>query len=225
MCGRFGFSIPPRRAWEYFQLADMHGFETRRNIPPGTDIPVIVLDDDDPSRRVLRFFHWGLVPSWADDPKIGYKLINARGETAPDKPAFRNAFARRRCLIPADRFYEWEKRPDGTKQPYAITMADHSPFSMAGLWEHWTKPDGEELFSATILTTEANELVAHVHDRMPVILAPEDYGRWLAPDANPESLRELIRPYPAEGMALVQVSTRVNDPKNQDIGPEQCLLT
>lgn len=225
MCGRFGFSMPPRRAWEHFQLVEMYGAETRRNIPPGTDIPVIVLEGNDLARRVLRLFHWGLVPSWAESRKIGYKLINARGETAADKPAFRNAFARRRCLVPADRFYEWEQREDGSKQPYAVTMADHAPFAMAGLWEHWTGPDGEELLSAIILTTGANELVAHVHERMPVILESKDYNRWLDPVTDKDELNALIKPYPSENMALVQVSKRVNDPKNQDIGPEQCLLT
>ena len=162
------------------------------------------------------FLHWGLVPSWADDPKIGNRMINARAETAADKPSFRTAMRRRRCLIVADGFYEWQtigKR----RQPMYIHMRDGRPFAFAGLWESWEGADHSALESCTILTTSANDLVRPIHDRMPVIIAPADYARWLDPAVQQaEPILPLLRPYPAEEMEAYAVSTRVNSPARDD---------
>ncbi len=219
MCGRFGFTLPPKRAWEHFDLAAAEPFEPRRNIAPGSSIPAVVAT---PAGRALTLFHWGLVPHWAKDRATGYKMINARSETVAQKPAFRGAFAKRRCLIPADRFYEWEKRPDGSKQPYAVTVTaeDGEPalFAMAGLWETWRDPaareDAPPLRSTTILTTAANPLVARVHDRMPVILPAAAYALWLDETTPAARLQALLAPYPAEAMALAPESPALNNPKN-----------
>ena len=160
-------------------------------------------------------FHWGLIPSWAKDPAIGNKMINARAETVSEKPSFRSAFKKRRCLILADGFYEWQKTDDG-KQPYHIKMEDDSPFAFAGLWEAWDKY-GEEIRSGTIITTDANDLMNEIHHRMPVILHPEDYGLWLDPDFDEkEALTSLLKPYPSDAMEAYPVSRRVNKPANNE---------
>ena len=165
--------------------------------------------------REWTILRWGLIPSWADDPGIGNRLINARAETAAEKPSFRNALRHRRCLIPADGFYEWVKAGKGPKQPYLIRLKDGQPFAFAGLWESWTSPDGEVIESCTILTTEANEVLRPIHDRMPVIIAPEDYGLWLDPATPPKAVQEMLRSFPAEKMESQPVSTVVNDPKHE----------
>jgi putative SOS response-associated peptidase YedK len=187
------------------------GWKPRYNAAPTQRMPVVRIVDD---KRELALLRWGLIPSWAKDPKIGNSLINARGETVAEKPAFRSAFKARRCLVLVDGFYEWRKLPGGGKQPYRITMADGSPFAFAGLWERWDKGD-EPLETFTIITTTANELVVPIHDRMPVILDPADYDAWLeSPDtAIPMAL---IQPYPARRMSAYPVSTRVNSPRNDD---------
>ena len=160
------------------------------------------------------------MPSWADDPAIGNRMINARAETAADKPSFRTAMRRRRCLVVADGFYEWQ-RLGKRRQPMFIHMRDDRPFAFAGLWESWEGADHSALESCTILTTEANELVRPIHDRMPVIVAPEDYGRWLDPAVQkPEPILPLLRPYPSEPMETYAVSTWVNSPARDD---ERCL--
>jgi putative SOS response-associated peptidase YedK len=167
--------------------------------------------------RELALLRWGLVPSWADDLSIGYKLINARAETVADKPSFRLALRSRRCLVLADGFFEWAKA-GGKKQPYYFRLREGKPFAFAGLWERWTK-GGEPVESCTIVTTGANELVRPVHERMPVILPPESYGAWLDPEVQDrERLLPLLRPYPTEGMVAGPVSTRVNSPRNDDPG-------
>jgi putative SOS response-associated peptidase YedK len=167
----------------------------------------------DSRHRELTFLNWSLIPSWAEDPKIGDWMINARSETAADKPSFRSAFRKRRCLIPTDGFYEWQKN-GGKKQPFFIHRADAKPFAFAGLWEHW-EGDGQVIESCTILTTEANELMRPLHDRMPVILQPEDYDRWLDPRLDkPEAVQPLLRPYPSEALAAYPVTTLVNNPRN-----------
>jgi putative SOS response-associated peptidase YedK len=164
--------------------------------------------------RELCFLRWGLVPSWADDPAIGNRLINARAETAAEKPSFRAAFRHRRCLIPADGFYEWQKL-NGKNQPHYFRMRDGRPFAFAGLWEHWPG-EHQPLETCTILTTGANDLVRPVHDRMPVILGPEDFERWLDPAVRePELLQPLLRPFPAEAMTAYPVSMVVNNPRNE----------
>jgi putative SOS response-associated peptidase YedK len=163
-----------------------------------------------------------LIPSRTTDPAIGNKLINARAETVAEKPAFRAAFKARRCLIPTGGFFEWRATGAKHKQPFHIRMRDGCPFALAGLWERWHGADGEPVETCAILTPEANALVRPVHDRMPVILAPGDYGTWLNPKTPPEVLHALLRPYPAEAMKAVPVRSYVNNSKNE--GP-QCLAT
>jgi len=184
------------------------------NIAPTQEVAAVVEEDE---KRKLERFHWGLIPSWAKDPAIGNKMINARAETVSEKPSFRKAFKVRRCLILADGFYEWQKMDNG-KQPYYIKMQDDSPFAFAGLWEIWGK-NGEEIRSCTIITTDANDLMDEIHHRMPVILQPEDYSMWLDPDFDEEaSLTSLLKPYPAAAMEAYPVSRRVNKPSNNEPG-------
>jgi len=164
----------------------------------------------------LVWLRWGLIPSWASDPAIGNRMINARAETAPDKPAFRAAFRRRRCLVAADGFYEWQRSGRG-KQPYFFRTRDDRLFAFAGLWESWEGADHLAIESCTILTTEAGEPVLPIHDRMPVILAPGDYDRWLDPAVQrPDALRPLLRPYPPEAMMGSAVGPHVNNPIHDD---------
>src|SRR5262249_7430344 len=168
--------------------------------------------------RVLVWLGWGLVPSWADDIKIGYRLINARAETAAGKPAFRSAFRSQRCLIPADGFYEWQKL-NRRRQPFYFRLKDGRPFAFAGLWGRWRKGVAEVVEACTILTTGANGLVRPLHERMPVILAPKDFERWLDPRVQEaERVQPLLRSFPEDEMIAYPVGTRVNSPKNE--GPE-----
>jgi putative SOS response-associated peptidase YedK len=185
----------------------------RFNVAPTQAIPVIA--NNHPER--LEMFHWGLVPSWAKDLSIGNRMINARAETLADKPAFRTALRRRRCLVPADGFYEWRKEADGkTKTPMYIQLKGHRPFAFAGLWDVWHSPDGSVLPSCTIITTQPNELMAGIHDRMPAILQESDYARWLCPDEQePAEMSTLLQPYPADQMQVFAVSRDVNSPKNE----------
>lgn len=184
----------------------------RFNIAPTQ--PVAVVPND--GRNEVEFFRWGLVPSWAKDPSIGSRLINARREGIAEKPAFRAAFKRRRCLIPASGFYEWKKNPDGkSKTPMYIRMKDSRPFAFAGLWEVWRSPDGSELSTCTIITGPPNRLVQTIHDRMAVILRPGDYQAWIDPVERPaDSLTALLEPFPAELMEAFPVSRAVNSPGN-----------
>ena len=169
-------------------------------------------------QRQLAWLRWGLVPSWARDTAIGNRLINARAETAAEKPAFRAAFRSRRCLIVADGFYEWQ-RAGNRKQPYFFHLRDDRPFAFAGLWEVWETPDRSRVESCTLLTTVANGLVRPIHDRMPVILAAADYTPWLdAGVEEPKRLASLLGPYPSEAMAADPVGPRVNSPGNDDPG-------
>lgn len=212
MCGRFAQRTDPKRVAKAFGVAKAPNMEPRYNIAPMQDILSIRQAEDE---REAVFLKWGLVPSWAKDAAIGAKLINARSETITEKPSFREAFKKRRCIIPADGFYEWQ-RTDGKKQPFFFRMRDESPFGFAGLWERWQGAGGEAINSCTILTTEANEVLRPVHDRMPVILHPEEYSLWLEGDEREqELLRELLRPYPAEEMTGHPVSSLVNSPGNK----------
>lgn len=167
--------------------------------------------------RQFRHLYWGLIPSWAKDPQIGARLINARSETVAEKPAFRTAFQRRRCLVLADGFYEWQRRPKG-KQPFYFQVrsdVDRPLFAFAGLWEHWESSEGDTIDSCTILTTEPNALLRSIHDRMPVILQPQDYQLWLDPTVQkPELLLPLLRPYCSEQMTGYPVSSKVNNPRH-----------
>ncbi|MBI4800434.1 MAG: SOS response-associated peptidase [Desulfarculus sp.] len=188
----------------------------RYNLAPTQDALVVV---QAPVRNLV-LMRWGLVPAWAKDPSIGHKLINARLESAADKPSFRQAFRQRRCLIPSDGFYEWRQATKSRpKVPLLFLRRDHAPFAMAGLWESWHSPAGQEMVTFTILTTEANAVVQPVHDRMPVILLPENEAPWLDPaQHDPQALAGLIRSYPAELMEAYQVSPAVNLPAHE--GPE-----
>ena len=210
MCGRFTLMIDAEELQaEYGLQAVPANHVPRYNIAPSQPIGVI----KDWPVRSLDWMRWGLVPHWAKDPAIGNTLINARAETAHEKPSFRAAFARRRCLIPADGFYEWQKAPmgKGPSTPYFFYATDHKPFAFAGLWELWQASDGSEIQTCTILTTAANSLVAPVHERMPVMLSGSALGQWLAP-AAPSSLSALLKPYPASLMSAHPVSAMVNSP-------------
>ncbi|MCB8940821.1 MAG: SOS response-associated peptidase [Ardenticatenaceae bacterium] len=217
MCGRFALMTPTEQLALLFDLpetavAALPPSVPRYNIAPTQPVAAIRLDTN--GQRDFTFFHWGLIPSWSKDPTIGSRMINARSETVTEKPSFRTAFKRRRCLIPADGFYEWQKLGSG-KQPMFIRPAgEERPFALAGLWELWSDPDGGTLQSCTILTTSPNELMAPIHNRMPVIIEPEDFDLWLNPEPDPEQGLHLLRPYPAEKMAAYPVSTVVNNPRN-----------
>jgi putative SOS response-associated peptidase YedK len=196
---------------EQFSLFEAAPFTPAYNIAPTQPVATVVVASPDASRELV-WMHWGLIPSWAKDRRVGSRMINARAETVAQKPAYRTAFRRRRCLLLADGFYEWQ-RLDGKKLPYFIHLRDDRPFAFAGLWEHWQGPGEETLQSCALVTTEANELMRPIHDRMPVILPEGEYARWLDPSLDaPESLLPLLRPYPSEAMAAYRVSTYVNNP-------------
>lgn len=224
MCGRFALMTPTEALVKLFDVpetavATLPPAVPRYNIAPTQPIAAIRLNEN--GERDFTFFHWGLIPSWSKDIKIGSRMINARSETVTEKPSFRNAFKRRRCLIPADGFYEWQKQADG-KQPMFIRPVDGAerPFALAGLWEFWSDPDGGTIQSCTILTTTPNELMATIHNRMPVIVEPEDFDLWLNPEPDPEQGLHVLRPYPAEKMVAYPVSTLVNNPRND---APQCI--
>ena len=188
----------------------------RYNIAPSQ--PILAVANDKPDQ--YDYFLWGLIPSWAKDPKIGNTMCNARGETLAVKNAFKNAYKRRRCLIPADGFYEWKLNADGkTKQPMYIRLKGGMPFALGGLWEYWADDKGNEMRSATIITTRPNTLMATMHDRMPVIIPQKQFDRWLKQgDTPPQELDDLIAPYPEDQMEAYPVSKNVNSPRND--GPE-----
>ncbi|HXF86270.1 MAG TPA: SOS response-associated peptidase [Anaerolineales bacterium] len=217
MCGRFTLTVNPADMQDTFGEYEFpKTFVPRFNIAPSQ--PVLVIPNDGMNKA--DFFIWGLIPMWAKDPSIGNRLINARGETLAEKPAFRSAYKYKRCLILADGFYEWKASTGKrAKIPYFIHMKDRKPFAFAGLWDVWESPDGSNIKTCTIITTVPNELMEPIHNRMPVILHPRDYAKWLDPaPQTPESLEPLIKPFPAEAMAAYPVSTLVNAPANE--GPE-----
>ena len=184
------------------------------NVAPTQEVPAVVAGNGGGERR-LEMLRWGLIPSWADDPGIGARMINARSETVAEKPSFRRAFKERRCLIPADGFYEWQKT-NGGKQPYYLRMKSGRPFAFAGLWESW-KGDGNEIRSCTILTTNPNDVAGEIHNRRPVILPPEGYEVWLDPDVREtDQLLSLLAPYPPGDMEAYPVSRRVSSPSNNE---------
>jgi putative SOS response-associated peptidase YedK len=212
MCGRYAQSTDPKKLAKDFKVTEVPAVEPRYNIAPTQSILAVRRSEDGREALLLK---WGLIPSWAKDDSMSARLINARSETVTEKPAFREAFKRSRCIIPADGFYEWQ-RAEGKKQPYFFRMRDEHPFGFAGLWDRWRGENGKVIESCTILTTEANEVLLPVHDRMPVILHPETYDEWLDADARSvESLKELLRPYPAPEMTSYPVSALVNSPRNQ----------
>jgi putative SOS response-associated peptidase YedK len=212
MCGRFTLVTDPEKLMSRFQLQEIpFDLKPRYNIAPGQPIPAILADG---GRRRIGQLRWGLVPSWAQDEKIGYKMINARAETLQEKPAFRRLFAHKRYLIPADGFYEW-KQLGNYKQPMRITMREGQPFGFAGLYDTWTSPVGEKLYTCTIITTKPNEAVANIHDRMPVILRPEAEDLWLDRERfDPELLRSFLEPYDAAEMRAYPVPALVGNPRN-----------
>ncbi len=217
VCGRYTLTTPLETLTEEFQITGpLPEVPPRYNVAPTQEVAAVLAHD---GGRKLEMLRWGLIPSWADDPGIGSRMINARSETVAEKPSFRGAFKKRRCLVLADGFYEWQKTGNG-KQPYYIHMKDGRPFGFAGLWEGWGR-NGEEVRSCTILTTDANDLVGEIHHRMPVILPSEDYELWLDPDMwEAEPLLDLLRPYPDDIMEAYPVSRFVNRPSNDD---ERCV--
>lgn len=218
MCGRFGLSVSGPELAELLEIDidDLPQIPARFNIAPTDPSPVMRINRA--GDKVVELQRWGLVPSWARNRKIGARMINARSETAADKPAFRRAFARRRCLVPSDGFYEWERGPLG-KQPWHLGMTDRGVFAMAGLWEFWSDPVTDEpLKTFTVLTTEANGVVGGIHDRMPVILDPPAFDLWLDPTSPAALVAELMRPYPDDLMVRWPVSSRVNNSRHE--GPD-----
>lgn len=211
MCGRFIQAASGEVLTQQLGLMLPADYAPRYNVAPNQTVLAIRATENGRQPAWLR---WGLIPAWAREPRLKYSTINARAETVAEKPAYRQAFRQRRCLIPADGFYEWRKVGD-RKQPYCIRMADGAPFAFAGLWEHWARDD-EAVDSCTILVTQANERISEIHDRMPVILDPLDYDAWLDPTGR-EAARvlPLLRSYPGERMRLWPVGSAVNRPANQ----------
>ncbi|HUI16306.1 MAG TPA: SOS response-associated peptidase [Alphaproteobacteria bacterium] len=220
MCGRYSLTTPAEAMRRLFGFAGpLPNLPARYNIAPTQQVPIVRLDRE--AARELASVRWGLIPFWAKDATIGNRLINARAEGLAEKPSFRAAFRARRCLVPADGFYEWQATPRG-KRPYRIGLTGGSPealplFAFAGLWEHWAKAaDGVAIESCTIVTTEANELLRPIHERMPVILAAEDHAAWLDPATPTGAALALLKPYPAAAMLAYPVSTRVNSVRFDD---------
>ncbi|MEA3350551.1 MAG: SOS response-associated peptidase [Chloroflexota bacterium] len=217
MCGRFTLTASPdelQQAFPWLTLPQADdAIPPRYNIAPSQPIAVVPNTDE----NKLDYFLWGLIPFWAKDPKIGPRLINARGETLTEKPSFKAAFKYRRCLILTDGFYEWQHK---TRTPYYIRMKSGKPFAFAGIWERWQSPDGSEILSSAIITTQPNKLLAPIHKRMPVILRSSDYTQWLTPgETSPNELDRLLVPFPVpEEMQAYPVSTQVNNPRNDNAG-------
>ena len=217
MCGRFARKSTQEVLADWFgvELEDMPWFAPTYNAAPQSTQPVVRVNRDSGSRE-FALMRWGLVPFWAKDAKIGYSTINARAEEAAAKPAYREALKKRRCLVPADAFYEWKRQNANTKQPFAIALKSGEPYAFAGLWESWRPKDGEPLETFTILTTDPNEVMEPIHNRMPVILEPRDYARWLDPGDPARPPMDLLCPYPAELMKAWPVSDRVGNVRNNE---------
>lgn len=223
MCGRFTLFAAPEEVAAVFDLPETPILVSRYNIAPTQPVGLVRLNPHTHERE-WALTHWGLIPSWSKDPSIGARMINARSETVVDKPAFRAAFKRRRCLVPASGFYEWQKQPKG-KQPFYITAEDGRLLAIAGLWEYWEGADGSALESCTLLTTSANELMSPLHDRMPVFIAPEDYAEWLGDGKDEssrylDSLQHLLRPAPEGLLTTYPVSKYVSNARNEG---EACI--
>jgi putative SOS response-associated peptidase YedK len=220
MCGRFTLTVDPADLQDAFpEFTFPAQSAPRYNIAPSQ--PILALPNNGTNKA--DFFIWGLIPSWAKDPSIGNRMINARAETLAEKPSFRGALKYHRCLIFADGFYEWQAQPGSkSKIPHFIRLRSTAPFAFAGLWEQWHSPDGSEVNSATIITTEPNELMASLHNRMPVILKSEAYAQWLDPSPQaPAHFQDLLAPYPTAEMEAYPVSTLVNSPSNDQA---ECIL-
>jgi putative SOS response-associated peptidase YedK len=215
MCGRYAFFSPHEAVIGYFGLADAGPeFGPRYNIAPTQEVAAVRAD---PAGRTLAMLHWGLIPFWAKDRAIASRMINARAETLAEKPAYRAAFKKRRCVLPADGYYEWQSAAGG-KQPYYVEAASGEPLALAGLWERWQDPSGETVESCTIITTEANAAMRHIHVRMPAILKRESLAGWLDPGADALALAQLFLPEAGPALRAHPVSRAVNSPAHQ--GPE-----
>lgn len=219
MCGRYSLYADYRVLLERFDIGEAsfseEDYSQSFNVAPSQQVVAVVSDG---KKNRLGFLKWGLVPPWAKDEKIGYKMINARAETAAEKPSFRNAFKKKRCLVVADSFYEWKRTDDG-KTPMRIKLKSGEPFAFAALWESWKSPEGKTVNTCSILTTRANELMGTIHDRMPVILTKEAEKIWLDPNVqDAEELGRLLQPFDSKELEAYEVSDAVNSPKNN--GPE-----
>jgi putative SOS response-associated peptidase YedK len=214
MCGRYTLHHKPKEIAERFGVEPVEEFlAARYNIAPSQVVPVIRHNG---GLRELAGCKWGLIPFWAKDPKIGNNLINAKAETISEKPSFKQAFAKRRCLIPADGFYEWQKRGKAPSQPIYVRRRDGGLFAFAGLWEAWRTPEGETLETCTIITVEPNELISKIHHRMAAILKPDDEAAWIDPKSEIDDLLRLLRPYESDGLEAAPVSRAVNSPARDD---------
>jgi len=210
VCGRYVLASPAETIAEHFHLLALPAYAPRYNIAPTQDALVVRATVAGAREAVL--LRWGLIPFWAKEPSIGNRMINARAEGIAGKPAFRTPFRRRRCLVPADGFYEWQRVASGRKQPYLVRLPSRRPFAMAGLWDLWRPAAGDAIATFTIITTAANDALRAIHDRMPVLVAPADYGEWLAsPDPS-----ALLEPWRGEALETVPVGVRVNDVRNDD---------
>ena len=215
MCGRYTLKVITEILADQFDFEELSDANPRYNIAPSQLVACVRLLPKSQNREGIML-RWGLIPSWAKDPAIGMKLINARAETVDERPSFRKSFRQRRCLVLADGFYEWRKEIRA-KQPYYIRMKDERPFAFAGLWEGWTNPEGKVVESCALMTTEPNELMTPIHNRMPVIIDPDCYGEWLNPmQQEVTKLNALLGPYPAEDMIAYPVSQLVNNASFDD---------
>jgi len=226
MCGRYSLAWDTQEIERHFAITvAMPKLEPRYNIAPSQPALIVHDDRDREGRRTGRYVQWGLVPFWAKDPAIGNRMINARGETIGSKPAYKAATKYRRCLVPASGFYEWAK-VDGAKQPFYFRYEQARPLAMAGLYEHWQDDNGNELETCTIITTQANALLADIHDRMPVLIQPDDYDRWLDTTLEqPDAVADLLRPANPNLMIRYPVSRRVNSPSNDDAALIETIAT
>jgi putative SOS response-associated peptidase YedK len=208
MCGRFSFSYTEKIIEEIFEVeVDTEKYKPRYNCTPSQNLAVI--SNEDP--KELSFYKWGLIPFWAKDIRIGNSLINAKAETILEKSSFRQSFRNRRCLVPADSFYEWKQ--DEEKTPYRVLLQNEEPFAMAGIWDKWKDAEGKEIHSFSIITTEANKLMKEIHSRMPVILPRSEYKNWLE-ISDTDILVSLLKPYDPKKMEAYPVSKMVNSPRN-----------
>ena len=218
MCGRYASTLPPEAMRALFGYLEQPNFPPRYNIAPTQPVAIVRLVE---GRRQFALVRWGLIPAWVKDPRAFSLLINARGESAAEKPAFRNAMKYRRCLVPADGFYEW-KREGEKKRPYFVRRRDGGPIAFAGLWENWMGPNGEEVETAAIVTTAASRSIAHIHDRMPVIVPPEAFDFWLDPKVDAQTAAAVLQPAPDASIEAYEVSSAVNRTANDSavlIGP------
>ncbi|MBM3214643.1 SOS response-associated peptidase [Candidatus Poribacteria bacterium] len=221
MCGRFTMATPSPELARLFDLEEMPTVAPRYNVSPTQNVLGIRARGEDGSQREAAWLRWGLIPGWAKDPSIGARMINARSETAAEKPSFRTPLRRRRCLIPADGFYEW-RRTGSQKQPYLVRVRGGEPFAFGGIWDVWRQGDDVVIESCAILTTEPNDLMVSIHDRMPVIIRPEEFDLWIDPSMQkPGDIAHLMAPFPASEMDAIAVTTRVNNPANDD---PQCAV-